>query len=356
MHLKGLFLLSMTCGWLFSGPLDEWHSRTNFGASYLDDIAYGANVWVIVDGLPGQIITATNLAPAGTFSHRNVETGPYAVEYGAGRFVVTCRQGALMSSADGANWMTHAAAGGGYSSLLFANRRFVAVGNKISATSTNGTDWTTTPMSGFYSADIAFGNGIFVAGGGKTNAISTDGMTWEEVPSGIPTGFYTVGFGDGKFVGITTQNEIMTSTDARAWTAHGKLDLLRPGRIAWGNGYFVTAGGSARAYSRDGISWTVMASGTTEYNVEFINGSFIATGYKTIYQSSSVIGLSLQNAGELRLFGEPGQSYRIEGSGDLAAWEAQGTAKVSDGESSCIFRPVPGTAVPHRFFRAVVTE
>ena len=124
----------------------------------------------------------------------------------------------------------------------------------------------------------------------------------------------------------------------------------------WGNGYFVTAGGSARAYSRDGISWTVMPSGTTEYNVEFINGSFIATGYKTIYQSSRVIGLSLQNAGELRLFGEPGESYRIEASDDLVGWEAQGAAQVSASESSCTFRPVPGTAVPRRFFRAVVSE
>ena len=124
----------------------------------------------------------------------------------------------------------------------------------------------------------------------------------------------------------------------------------------WGNGYFVTAGGSARAYSRDGTSWTVMASGTTEYNVEFINGSFIATGYKTIYQSSPVIGLSLQNAGELRLFGEPGQSYRIEASGDLVGWEAHSTVRVPDGENSGAFHPAPAPAAARRFFRAVLSE
>lgn len=360
MHSKRLFVLLGICVSLSAGPLDEWHSRTNFGAEYIQDIAYGGGVWVILNTLPGEIITATNLSPAGTFSRQEVETQPHAVEYGAGRFVVACKGGGnLMSSTDGVNWATHAV-GSGVASLLFANGRFVATGSRISAASTDGTNWTLGTLPALFSADLSFGNGIYVAGGGPTNAISTDGITWEAVPSGIPNGFYTSGFGDGKFVGImsggASGNQIWTSPDARHWTQHGTLDVLRPGRIMWGNGYFVTAGGSARAYSQDGISWTVMASGTTEYNVEFINGTFIATGYKTIYQSSPVIGLSLQNAGELRLFGEPGQSYRIESSDDLESWEAHSTVLVPDGENSCTFDAAPATTAAGRFFRAVLGE
>src|SRR5688572_1884969 len=183
MHSNQLFVLLGTCVSLFARPLDEWHSRTNFGAEYIQDIAYGGGVWVVLDSLPGEIITATNLSAAGTFSRRNVETQPYAVEYGAGRFVVACKQGGLMSSTDGVNWATHPV-GGGFTSLLFANARFVATGSGISATSTNGPDWTVGTFPALFSGDLSFGNGIYFSGGGSTNAISTDGITWEAVPSG----------------------------------------------------------------------------------------------------------------------------------------------------------------------------
>jgi hypothetical protein len=337
---------------LRAGALDQWHSRTNFQATSIQDIAFGNGVWVVVD-TPSAVITANDLISPKTFVRIPIPQQPYAVEFGAGRFVLACKD-SLMSSTDGTNWSSHSTSPG-LGSLLFAAGRFVAVGNRTVATSTDGATWSSSGLPGISTGDLAFGNGIFLVAGGRTNAISGDGSTWEAVPSGFDTGVYTVGFGDGKFIAITTRSEIKISTDARSWQTKGTVDVVRPGRIAYGNGYFVTAGANARANSHDGVHWTVLPSGTTEYNVEFISGRFLATGYTTVFETDLVTELQLRKQGQLILVGQPGRTYRIEFSEDLAGgWQSYQDYQLPADGNPAIFRflPTPG----RRFFRTAVVE
>lgn len=358
MNLNRLALLSVLCTTLSAGPLDNWHSRTNFGFSYLNDIAYHDGKYVIVNTFAdGAIITATNLANPGAFAvHRLPEGKPNAVEFGAGRFVVTPEGGAILSSTNGYDWVSHGESGL-YYSLLFAGGKFVAVGNRRAAVSTNGTDWV---FSDFPERprNIAFGNGVYVVAGLGSNAVSSDGVNWEAYKLPSNQGFYTVGFGEGKFVGVVVGafgDNVVTSNDGRNWTFHGRLDVMRPGAIAWGNGYLVTAGGGARAYSRDGISWTVVSSGTTEYHVEFIQGRFIALGYKTLFESEPVIGLALGADGRLQILSGPIKDFRLEAANSLdGEWAEINTVDATgDPGRSSIVLPISDS---NQFFRTVIDE
>lgn len=356
MRLFQVIIFCATATLLGAGPLDHWHSRTNFGYSALNDIAYHDGVYVLLNTTPGAIITATNLVTPGKFAVHTLSEGrPRAVEYGGGRFVVVSEGGPIVSSTNGYDWVTHGASGP-YWGLEYANGRFVAVGSRSVATSTNGTDWVTSSDVSTFVSDVVYGNGIFLATGSTTNSISRDGIVWEHSVLPSRASFYTVGFGEGKFVGITIGGfgpNIFTSTDGRNWTEHGRLELLRPGSIAVANGYFVTAGGSGRAYSDDGISWTVLQSNQTAYRVEFVNGRFAATGWQTLAESDPVVQVLLEN-GELRVHSVPGKGVRVEAADSLTEdWQDLGSTQANlSGE---VFVKLPSGS-GQRFFRAVLAE
>ena len=220
-----------------AGPLDTWQLRTNFISQVISDVTQHNGVYVFTGWDPNRIITTTNLNLPDSFTFHTVSNGrPRSVEYGAGRFVVACEGGSMLSSTNGYDWETHGTIGA-YLSMIFGSNRFVAIGNRIASSSTNGTDWIPgqLPVS---AQDLTFGNGIFLATGNVTNAISTNGITWETYVLPGKTNFYTVGFGEGRFVGLAIGSSgpnIFTSRDGRNWETHGRLEVVRPGRIAWGN-------------------------------------------------------------------------------------------------------------------------
>ena len=107
--------------------------------------------------------------------HKSNSQMPRAVVYGAGRFVVVGDNIAL-SSTNGHDWESHSVTGD-FGSLTFASDRFVAVGSRVSIASTNGTDWTA---------------------------------------GAVPVSF---GYGEGKFVCVSINSDVMTSVDGRSYHA-----------------------------------------------------------------------------------------------------------------------------------------
>lgn len=337
-----------------AGPLDVWHERSNYSGTNLMDIAYGAGVYVIVDGHGGRIFTTRDLTKTNADSVYGPAKWFDGVAFDGKRFVVVGSSGAFLVSTNGFDW-AFAQGIGSARRVVYGNGRFVAAGTSSVAVSTNGTNWTkaSSPV-GKGSMDVAFGNGVFVI----DNYFSADGMTWQRANG--TNSFYSIGFGNGKFVGMKIGSvgpNVLTSLDGRDWTEHGRLEILRPMGIAYGNGYFVTGGDDARGYSEDGISWTIIPTTATDYSVRFLQGEFVATGFKTIEESDPVVHLRMLRAGSLAVDGAPGATYRVEGSDRLGAgavWVEERMVTLGDERDIAVLATQTNSAA--RFYRAVVGQ
>jgi hypothetical protein len=353
MTLTKFFMLAFALVSTTARPLDRWHERANYSGTNLMDIAYGAGVYVIVDGHGGRIFTTRDLTKPIADSVYGPSKWSDGVAFDGKRFVVVGGSGAFLVSTNGFDWV-FAQGTGSARRVVSGNGRFVAVGSFNVVVSTNGTNWTRASLPvGTGSMDVAFGNGVFVI----DNYFSADGMTWQRANG--TNEFYSIGFGNGKFVGMRLGrvSSVLTSPDGRNWTEHGQIEIQRPMGIAYGNGYFVTAGGGARAYSVDGVSWTVVPTTTTDYSVRFLQGTFVATGFKTIYESDPVVQMRMMQAGSLAVDGAPGATYRIEASERLGAgavWVEERTVTLGDERNIAVL--ATQTNAPMRFYRAVVGQ
>jgi hypothetical protein len=128
----------------------------------------------------------------------------------------------------------------------------------------NGETWTNvwtgniTPnwsSSGTGVGAMAYGNSTVVAVGSDGLILrSTDqGTTWDASASGVSTSLNGVAFGNNRFVATGQDGTILTSTNnGVSWENQPSGENYIQG-IAFGNGLFVLANGSA---SSDGIVWT----------------------------------------------------------------------------------------------------
>src|SRR5882672_331629 len=136
-----------------------------------------------------------------------------AAAFGANRFVTVGELGAIQSSGDGSNWVTHASGTAAqFFDVIFANGKFVATGSLGAIrTSVNGTDWTLA-SSGVTSTltGVAYGNGLYVIVTQSGTALtSTNGTNWA-LQTGVspPSGFVSVAYGSNIFLAITGAGDI----------------------------------------------------------------------------------------------------------------------------------------------------
>ena len=151
----------------------------------------------------------------------------------------------------------------------------------------------------FYS--IAFGNGKFVAVDTTKSYTSLDGITWTNTAS-LPFGnaFRDVTFGNGQFVAVgwasvggSQLGFAFTSPDGITWTSRTAASNQRWERVRFGNGLYVavanynTAGDTDLVmYSSDGITWTTSNIVSRNYTgVAYGNGLWVAV-------ASSIGGLT----------------------------------------------------------------
>ena len=164
------------------------------------------------------------------------------------------------------------------------------------AYSTDGISWTEGNMpSSTYWWSVCYGNGKYVAIS-STNimAYSTDGINWTQGNMPSSQDWRSVCYGNGKYVAVAYDTNIMVySTDGISWT-QGNMPSSQSWRsVCYGNGKFVAVAYNTNimAYSTDGISWTQgnMPSSETWKSVCYGNDKFVAIGNGTDFSYAFTI-------------------------------------------------------------------
>ena len=206
----------------------------------------------------------------------NVPYGFHDVVWDGTVFVAVGDDGAIMTSADGVDWVKEES---GVGDTLVAVAAFgtdiVAVGNDVVLLSTDhGNSWTVTyspAMTGFGS--VALNSSQYVLGGfdferaSETITISEDrGETWEVVDDDPDQKFpiNEIAYGNGYFVATSWNStsfggRVKVSADGRQWN---EISITEGDEAAWftmvmhDGDQFVVAGYSGVSMSLDGLNWT----------------------------------------------------------------------------------------------------
>lgn len=185
---------------------------------------------------------------------------------------------------------------------------------------------------------LATGGYLAVGAGGLLyTRESKIGADWVAGTSGVSTALngaaalgQTIVVGDG---GV-----ILTSTDAKTWTARTSGTTVRLNGVVAGLGAFLAVGDNGTILrSTDATTWNPVTSGTTSnlYSIAVVNALLVATGAGGTLLSSSDAGLtwtarSTGVTADLRSAAYAGSRYVVVGdagtvitSTDVASWTAQ---------------------------------
>lgn len=169
--------------------------------------------------------------------------------------------------------------------------------NTTAAYSTDGITWTQTTMPASVPwFSVTYGDGKFVAVAGGNFALtasaaySTNGITWTQTTLPVNAGWFSVTYGDGKFVAVTYYSSTAAySTDAITWTQTTLPTNSLWFSVTYGDGTFaaVATDSTTAAYSTDGITWaqTTMPVSSLWSSVAYGEKNIIISTYdpKTIY-------------------------------------------------------------------------
>ena len=140
---------------------------------------------------------------------------------------------------------------------------------------------------------VTFGNGRFIAIAYNSNivAYSDDGITWTQTTLPAKANWYSVTFGNNRFVAVAMGTIAADSNDGITWTQTTLPSSTNWNSVTFGNGKFIAIawGSNIAAYSDDGITWTqtTLTSSTNWTSVTFGNGRFVA-----IVIDSSIVAYS----------------------------------------------------------------
>ena len=248
------------------------------GVQSWNSISYGNELFIATASNGNKMSSSngttwkTNIIPSLSYRLKSVA-------YGNGTFVAVSAN-AVVASPDGITWTRVATPSGNWSSVIYANGKFVAVGNpNIAMTSSDGITWASAALvqTGDWKS-VTYGKDKFVAVGGNSVAMtSSDGSTWASSTT-VQSGYWdSVTYGNGKFVatGYFANPASMSSSDnGVTWiSSNGVFNLYAS---TYGNGKFAGYG----YYSLDGISWigTNVVNIGNIYSVIYANGIFVGVG------------------------------------------------------------------------------
>ncbi|OMF12901.1 hypothetical protein BK131_16815 [Paenibacillus amylolyticus] len=260
---------------VYNGRLHMLESQTNGysssdGITFTADASYNGIFGILQDGATlyrfGQVgkldystDNGVNWTPATTVTNMDIKS---AASNGTGMVLVTSAPNSLVVTADKSQWEKIAA---NLQSVAYNGNTWVIVGvSGASATDSiilhSASDWehlnTTSqllPKEAF--SKVAYGNNTFVAMGKKIG-VSTDGEHWtlSDLPADVTGKVVALTYGaSGGFVAVTDTGDTLNSIDGLSWTK----------------------GTNIRLPDRD------------IFNVKYVNGEYIATGYGVIWKSDT---------------------------------------------------------------------
>ena len=150
---------------------------------------------------------------------------------------------------------------------------------------------------------VCYGNGKFVAvPNDSTAAYSTDGINWTAATLPSNKSWYSVCYGNGKFVAVSggSSSTAAYSTDGINWTAATLPSSANWYSVCYGNGKFVAVANSSNtaAYSTDGINWmeTTLPNSVKWLSVCYGNGKFVAISYNASSKTPSAVASATPSA------------------------------------------------------------
>lgn len=171
------------------------------------------------------------------------------------------------------------------------NGVFVLVGTDFVATSPDGITWTervAANANDWYS--VTYGNGRFVAiansGAGERVMYSDDdGVTWTEAEAAVDNDWLTVKWIEGLalFVAVSSDSgnldQVMTSYNGIDWVSQTTAQNSDWSDLAFGNGVLVAVSSAGLAmYSEDAITWTSVSGQVDSESIAFGAGVFVSSG------------------------------------------------------------------------------
>ena len=275
-------------------PWYYWKTTVNFsyttgsiGASeYWNGICYGDGKFIAYTS--SSIFQSANGRSWSSVSG-NIPSMMSRIAYGDGKFVMINQSSGptIGYSTDASSWTTFTLSttpNNLSGAIIWGGDRFVAIGysNYTSAYSTNGIDWTVNDsafsQSGYFNSNtIAYGDGKFVVIYPNRDSVnlvaySTNGINWTPVNLSGGAPWFSITYGNGKFVAIANSKSACSS-DATSWTTYDvpSLGMYAGWRnITFVNGYFLALGYSDSntyaMYSTDGINWSTPQVIYNDYN------------------------------------------------------------------------------------------
>lgn len=233
---------------------------------------------------------------AGDFSWRFVSPTPTGnsirqVEFLNGQFVAVGDAGTLLTSTDGAQWVSQSLpATYNMVAVTYANGRYVLADESSgSYAAADAVHWTITEPTVYYywsnrrTTLLASGNGIFLrlmgaSGASQTEVeTSTDGLTWRDTGMKFSS-YYPSGltFFRDRFIAVAG-GKIWNSIDGVDWTKATTGDIPVLGGVAHSDAVLVAARQNAPYLrSTDGLNWVSADKAPTIGQIVFINGFFFA--------------------------------------------------------------------------------
>lgn len=228
---RGVCIGSYGSGNLFAATRDGSAWKTEFKdgkySRYVRGLSFGNGTFLAVGGDPG----AVGVGRPFVLTSRDAEkwegptdiTGKFIlrrVAHGNKTFVGVGDRGRRAASVDGLDWKDtpEVKASNTLIDVAFGNGVFVGVGlHGLRLVTTDGLKWTDRQVGeeGEHLNAIVWADKRFVAVGAGATYFSPDGLKWERQPnSNAPLG---VAFGNGVFVGPLWKGRLMQSPDAVAW-------------------------------------------------------------------------------------------------------------------------------------------
>lgn len=339
----GLFLAVGAEGaMLRSDDAQAWNVVSVNPREDVQGVAYAAGHFVAVGGSPyyiggpvgsAVVLTSTN-GNDWQASLTNLYNQLSAVAYGNGLWVVCGDDGGIFTSSDAMNWTNNSLPPTTHDlhELVYGNGRFIAFAKSRDLVyhSTNGVNWVSNETA--LASQVAcarFVNGRFMAVGGNGVVLfSDDGLNWSATNAPTTEALNTLAFGKGRYVlgGYFVTGYSMDGTN---WTIQPAP--IQVYDIQFMDGWFVAVGNSyGMLVSRDGVQWeSVDDPALNSYALNALaygNGVVVAGGYLSLYRSTLYDSeafkkrLRLLSPAQLEFYGESGYEYRIEQSTNLTGW------------------------------------